>query len=352
MTRTHWLRRARQEGTPLFDDDAVTFVCFADEEPILMGDFNLWGLGGTPYPALQQPAPGVWTYTTDFPPDAYIEYTFTRSPDDPHARLLDPYNQRLVSTGFGEYNGSFAMPLFPLPGKRPRRLLGQLACFNIASFMIGPGKRRLWLYQPPVEHPVPLLVVYDGQDYLYRAHLPYMLERLAYGGRCAPVALALLQNAGPHRFMEYAMSEALLVALLNDVLPLAQQYLNLLDPAQHPGAYGVAGASLGGLMALYTALRLPHLFGRVISQSGSYHLRPGEQASLLLENLWQSQGPLRIWQDTGVYEWLRDTNRQVSTLLKAAGHHLHYHEYHDGHNWTAWHRRLPDALTALFPAVS
>ncbi|MFN8374318.1 MAG: alpha/beta hydrolase-fold protein [Anaerolineae bacterium] len=39
-----------------------------------------------------------------------------------------------------------------------------------------------------------------------------------------------------------------------------------MDIQQHPGAFGVLGASMGGLMALYAGLRMPALFGQVISQ--------------------------------------------------------------------------------------
>ena len=70
---------------------------------------------------------------------------------------------------------------------------------------------------------------------------------------------------GETRFIR-ACGESTLLFVAAQVLPLARAHLNLLDPAKHPGAYGVLGASMGGLMALYTGLRLPRIFGHVLSQ--------------------------------------------------------------------------------------
>ena len=58
------------------------------------------------------------------------------------------------------------------------------------------------------------------------------------------------------------------------VLPLAAERLRLLDARTLPGAYGVLGVSMGGLMALYLGLRLPQVFGRVLSQSGAFWSGP------------------------------------------------------------------------------
>ncbi|NIW48054.1 MAG: esterase family protein, partial [Gammaproteobacteria bacterium] len=50
--------------------------------------------------------------------------------------------------------------------------------------------------------------------------------------------------------------------------PLAKEKLNLVDPEKEP--YGIMGASLGGLMALFTGLRITQIFGQILSQAGSF----------------------------------------------------------------------------------
>jgi enterochelin esterase family protein len=136
-------------------------------------------------------------------------------------------------------------------------------------------------------------------------------------------------------------------------LPLAQGHLRLIDIEQQPGAYGVLGASMGGLMALHTGLRLPSIFGHVISQSGAFQFMPLDTVEPLPHTLIKALAPqisdrLRIWQDVGTMEWLLDSNRATHTLLKDQGYDVIYREFHTGHNYPAWRNILPEALTALY----
>lgn len=336
-----WLRRARAEGTPLIDGDRITFLWRGRRPPQLIGDFMHWGREGqAPLPA--EPAgPGLWMCRLDLPADAYIEYAWLVD----GRRAPDPFNPRVTANGLGEANHYFYMPgAAPTPlVRRDRRVP--------AGRMQVRGRRTVHFYQPPTADPAPLLVVFDGQDYLRRARLPVLLDNLIAQRRVRPLALALVENGGPAaRMLEYACSEATLAFLLYGLLPLAQARLNLLDPVEHPGAYGVLGASLGGLMALYCGLRAPAVFGQVLSQSGAFVV---EGHPFVVWDLirYEPHVPLRAWLDVGRYEWLLDANRRLRALLqpKAAG--VDFHEYNGGHNFTAWRDALPRGLTALFPPV-
>ncbi len=82
--------------------------------------------------------------------------------------------------------------------------------------------RNVYLYHPPVETPVPLLFVYDGYDYLHRARLNVILDNLIAEKRIRPIALAMVQNGGAARTIEYSCSESTLGFLMECVLPLAK----------------------------------------------------------------------------------------------------------------------------------
>ncbi len=350
-TTQQWLARAEVEGTPLLDGNQATFVWFGSHAPMLMGDFNLWGLGNMPYPTLEEAAPNVWTHTITVPPHTYLEYSFTRDPEDSDARLLDPFNRRQVNNGFDRFNGSFATSDFvysSLPKRAKKRLEGSIGKFKIAHPFMLKGKRDVWLYQPPTDQPVPLLLVYDGYDYIHKAQLHRLIDTLIVQGKIPPMALACIQNAAEGRLVEYAMSEAMLMVILREVLPLANKHLNLLDTDKHQGAYAVMGASLGGLMATYTGVRLSHIFGKVISQSGAYQIGLDEKAPLLLRSLWKERQPLTMWQDVGRYEWLHQTNEDINVELVSLGYDVTYRVYNSGHNWTSWHAILPEALVEMF----
>jgi enterochelin esterase-like enzyme len=67
----------------------------------------------------------------------------------------------------------------------------------------------------------------------------------------------MLESRSPVRSLEYTCNDLSLGFVLESVLPFARQNLDLIDINRHPGAFGVLGASMGGLMALYAGLRLP-----------------------------------------------------------------------------------------------
>src|SRR5687767_5759015 len=132
------------------------------------------------------------------------------------------------------------------------------------------ANRVIYLYDPPVDSPVPLLVVFDGSGYLRKAKLSTIVDNLIAAGRIRPIAMALVDPGLRGRTVEYACSDTTTAFIIKCVLPLAKKYLNLIDVAALPGSYGLMGASMGGLMSLYIALRAPELFGRVLCESGAF----------------------------------------------------------------------------------
>jgi enterochelin esterase family protein len=286
-----------------------------------------------------------------FPEDAYIEYTF--GPDE--ARLPDPHNRRLVSNGVGQFNNYFLMPnAVPTDLVHRRRGVpqGRVTRHLVATEEWAAGRERVvYLYAPPVSIPVPLLVIYDGPDYLRRGRLPVIVDNLIAQQRIRPIALAMVANGGRARMVEYACSEGTLLFLQTAVLPLAQQELLLLDPDRHPGAHGVLGASMGGLMALFTGLRLPQLFGQVLSQSGAFHFEGYEAVPGTLVRHGVSPD-LRIWMDVGRFEWLLDSNRRMASLLQEHGYAATYQEANAGHNYTSWRNMVGLGLVTLFPPAT
>ena len=341
--------RALNHGTPLVDGEAATFVWLGEHAPDLIGDFTDWD-NGKPA-ALTQAEPGVWTFRLVLPSDAYIEYVFY----DQGSRVSDPNNTYLTYNGMGKYNHYFYMPAGnPTPlVRQPRNVpRGTLKKIELRSnFYFAGGRRAVHLYQPEDGDEVPLIVVYDGSDYLRRAKLTKVIDALIANGQITPVAMAFIDNGGSSRGLEYACSEATIMMIIQEILPLAQTELNLLDINQHPGAYGVLGASMGGLMALYTGLRLPHIFGKVISQSGAFSF--GDYDTIVFDLVrWGDMRPIKIWMDVGIFDMplLLAANRRMKPLLKSRGYPVSYREYPAGHNYPAWRDDIWHGLVSLFVA--
>jgi enterochelin esterase-like enzyme len=335
--------------TPVIEADEVTFRWKGKGPAAVMGDFNGWN-SENPAP-MTEVSPCLWELTLQFPADTYMEYVLLAR----GRRRLDPRNPDHIYNGAGGFNNFFYMPgAAPTPYAPASKIttLGKLSQHMLVDKAhLFNGRRQVTFYQPPGEGPFPLLVVYDGKDYLQRGRITQIVDALAAQGFIQPVALALVENAGSHRFMEYACSELTVTFLLNTVIPLAQEELPLLDLAQHPGAYGVMGGSMGGVMALYTALRAPLVFGKAICQAGAYQIREDEFIVFDLVKYLQNR-PGKVWLDVGRYDFLLETNRRMIAELLANGFDAGYLEYNGGHNYTCWRNHLHLGLQACFPAVS
>jgi enterochelin esterase-like enzyme len=341
------VERALREGTPLLDGDQATFVWYGDHAPRLIGDFNGWNEDT----ALDLPpvAQGIWARTLPLPRDAYIEYAYSQ--DGWH--LADPFNPRSVSNGLGARNHYFYMPdAVPTPwiAHERGRPLGSLTRHVVcADHLVVGGERAVYLYRPPVSDPFPLLVVLDGQDYLRRARLARMVDNLIAAGRIRPLALAMVANDGQVRYVEYACNDSTVSFLRSRVVPLARAQLNLVDLDTQPGAYGLLGASMGGLCALYTALRAPSMFGHAISQSGAFALGALGSDPIVFDLVRHlPNAPVKIWMDVGSYEQLLPANQRMQALLRQHGYDVTYREYHGGHNYSVWRDDVWRGLEALY----
>jgi enterochelin esterase family protein len=246
-----------------------------------------------------------------------------------------------------------------MPGREPTALVkrqkdvprGQVRVKHLPTESLVTGDtRRVYFYEPPAAGPYPLLVVWDGEDYLRKAWLARIVDNLIHQGRISPVGMALIDSGGSSRTPELACSEGTLAFLVDQVIPEAWEQLNLTDIEAEPSGWGLLGASLGGLMALFTALRLPHLFGKVISQSGAFNQLVDE--SMIFDLAARSgSSPLNIWMETGIMENLVPENRRMRDILNKRKHSVTYNEISAGHNYTAWRDEVWRGLETVFPPV-
>jgi enterochelin esterase family protein len=295
----------------------------------------------------------VWSCSLTLPRDTYLEYAFY----DPKTqrRFLDPLNRDSVNNGVGARNNFFYMPESmpsPFTLRRADVPAGTVKGYRVESkWLRDDSERQIYLYKPPVKEPVPLLVVYDGQDYLHRAKLAITVDNLIAEKCIQPIAMAFLPSAGRSRSVEYSCSDATLLWVDQVILPFARKKLRLLDIEKYPGAYGVLGASLGGTISLYTGLRIPEIFGKVISQSGAFMIESRDFAVVDLVRHAQARD-LNIWMDVGKFEELLEDNRNMYALLAKKGYQVTCREFAGAHNYTSWRDDIWRGLEEMFPFPS
>ncbi len=349
------IQRAFESGNPVIDTDQAVFIWEGESAPFLTSDLNEWDDHPKRFKRVSprlipDSAKSIWYITLTLPRDAYFEYAFY----DPttQTNFLDPLNKKSVNNGMGGRNNFFYMPETmpsPFAMRRADVTSGTLKKHNIDTWIMDEfGTRDVYLYKPPVREAVPLLVVYDGNDYLQRGKLAVIVDNLIAEKRIQPIAMAFLQNGKRRRGVEYACSDATLAWIENNVLPLADKHLNLLDIKKHPGAYGVLGASFGGLMSMYTGLRMPDIFGKVISQGGVFEVEGRDFAAVDLVRHKHAQS-MNLWMDVGTLDFLLGDNRRMKNILTENGYNFTYRECSGAHNYTSWRNDIWRGLEELFP---
>ncbi len=333
-------------NTPIIEGKQVTFLFEGDRPPRLLGDKWGWDPEGEGV-ELTSIGKDLWGLTDTLPENAYVEYHFLLEGE----HCLDPRNLRKCSNGLGGYNNYFYMPkAAPSPWTmydgRIRR--GSVTRHRLeAENLIVPSRRDVWLYDPQVSHPVKLLVVLDGRDYYRRGRITTTVDNLIAAGKIEPLGLAMVDCSPSARFLEYACSDLTVAFLQQHVLELARSRLSLIDENKHPGAHGVMGSSMGGLMSVFAAARLPNTFGKALSQSGAFEI--WERRPLVWDLIENNKPPIQIWLDNGRLDFLYRENLRFKRFLTDLDIPYGYQEYSGGHNQTSWRNCLWRGLCRLFP---
>jgi predicted alpha/beta superfamily hydrolase len=238
---------------------------------------------------------------------------------------------------------------------------------------------RVWLppgYDDTADRDRRYLVLYlnDGQN-LFEPSTSFTgvdwqvdetADRLIRENAIAPMIIVGIDNAGNARLREYIPYRSLQPMimrpqgnrypdfLLKEVMPfIARSY----RVASGPENTGLGGSSLGALIALYTAIVRPNVFGRLLLESPSLW---ASNRQIIRESRSVKQWPQRIYLGTGSAEAgnpdrdrsVVDDVREFNSILRRNGlgdDRLRLVIEEGGtHHESAWARRFPEALRFLF----
>ncbi|HKW09050.1 MAG TPA: alpha/beta hydrolase-fold protein [Gemmatimonadaceae bacterium] len=226
--------------------------------------------------------------------------------------------------------------------------------------------RRVWVYTPP-NYPdacgdvCPLIVAFDGEEYLSDIPLPGILDSLTAAKRIPPsVALLIDDGDAAERLADLANQPKFVTYVADELMPwLHSRWRVTRDPARTI----VTGSSAGGLAAAYLAFQKPDLFGNVLSQSGAFWR--GNAGSNDAPYEWladqykaAARKPIRFFLDVGAMETggavggaapsILTTNQHLRDVLREKGYAVEYFEVPNGvHAPETWKPRLPVGLSAL-----
>ncbi|MCX5400829.1 enterochelin esterase [Streptomyces sp. NBC_00102] len=372
--------RVRETGTPLIAPDpqgspdhaAVTFLWRGTEAtravqvmPNKLGDPRL------PEGNLMECVPGtdVWHWTLRLRRDWRGTYDFhVDEGDGPEAdgpgywqwlrtrRRADPHNSRRMPRRWGGEPVSWAeiresrsaSDWEPRTGV-PR---GTVTEHAVPSERLGED-RRIWLYEPPApadggrHSELPVLVLLDGEHWQPSLGLAGLLDNLVADGRIPPTAAIFVDSVDSgSRWRDLACRPDHAAFLADELLPWAARRLPLTDD---PARTVIAGQSLGGLSATYTALTAPHRFGNALVQSASYWWPDGPEPEWLTGRIAAApRRPVRLRLSFGEQEWVAlPAARRLRDALEAAGYDCEYREFNGGHDYLWWRTEMADGLVRL-----
>jgi enterochelin esterase family protein len=349
----------RERSTPLVEQipgdpahSRVTFLWRGSTEArnVVITDGVSIGVGGADPKNSQMTQlsnTDVWYRTYDIRNDGRFTYalsendplTLFTAPDRRSNSKPDPLNPNRFLTG-QTYLELRDAPQHPWIAARPSVMSGRVENLQF------DGGLNVWVYTPADFQPrgerYPLLVTMGGQAYMNWVSVPTILDNLIADKRIPPVVAVMVggSNADLSCSPEYAK------LLADEIVPWMQTTYNATrDPAQTV----IGGASLGGLASTFAAVNHPHVFGKVLSQSGSYWWpdidKDGEWLTRRVAGM--PRQPVEFFMEVGRMEGADvqlNTNRRMRDALIAKGYPVQYQEFNGNHNYINWRGGFGEAL--------
>ena len=287
-------------------------------------------------------------------------FTYALSENDPIALFSDP--ARMSNSKADPLNSS-RLPIIgqtyvELPDARIRSWTVPLAPEDSGEVMrLELSGRNLRVYTPPgfqrSGESYPLVVTMAGGFYADMVEVAPTLDHLIAEDRIPPVVAVVVSATAE----ELQCSPEYARFLAEDLVPWARvNYHATAKPMQTV----IAGSSLGGLASACAAVNHPDVFGKVLSQSGSYWwnrvFRSREDGDDLSDAEWLTRRiraidrvPVDFYLEVGLmeFEGQLDTNRRLRDVLLEKGYEVDYWEFNGNHSYVNWRESFGEALAVL-----
>ncbi|TXR53663.1 enterochelin esterase [Reinekea thalattae] len=224
-------------------------------------------------------------------------------------------------------------------------------------------ERHYWLFNTSNTEDskdLPLVILLDGDFWAETLPISGVVQQQTQQGHL-PAAVYLFIDSidGKQRMQDLMGSDDFWFAINNELIPDIASQLPITEKPEHTV---VTGQSLGGLSALYAALKWPQRYGAVLSQSGSFwwpdnrliFQQDSEKIALtdemqqLLELGAQRPNKLNVFMEVGsAEEAMVPLNNAVFNALKQQQHSIDFRHFAGGHDRYCWRGGLIEGLTKL-----
>lgn len=365
-----FLHEIKSRNTPLIEHCPVdsqyrliTYIWLGDqktENVYVLGSFPGWDLSVNQLQRLLQTDLWYVTFRTDksfistyyFSVNDFFENDWIKRSEQ---YQLDRFNGNTFGEGANkalvlsigmevQYSSRFPSNHYPS---------GKIETYSFHSSILN-NTRKIHIYTPHdyshTSHLQELLIVFDGNSFINNLSIARTLNYLIHAKEIPSCIAVAIESVD--RLEELTYNDTMNRFLTAELLPWIQTKYRVHQEAKHTT---IAGFSLGGLAAFYAALQNPHVFGNVLSMSGSVHWKKDgyenqipwieNQISSIDSNTSQSH----FYITAGALENkpLLTANRRLYKALKEKEHQITYEEFQGGHDSVWWREKLFNGLKAL-----
>ena len=264
-------------------------------------------------------------------------------------------------------------------------VVGTLETFELPS-RVFDFTRTVRVFLPPGyndatnhDRHYPVLYMLDGQnlfdaclayDHVHEWQVDETVTRLVTERKIEPLIVVGLDNAKEKRAFEYlpwndnlqnpggtaTAGDRMPEFLIKEVMPAIASKYRIAEGRENTG---IGGSSYGGIAALYVGISAPTVFGKVLAESPV--LIPGN-AKIVRETSYLATAPQKVFMAYGGKEWdmpganeaqvrmIRQIEANLKNALVSPSEVKVVLDPEAHHNEEAWAKRLPEAITFLFPA--
>ncbi|MGG1610417.1 alpha/beta hydrolase [Bacillus wiedmannii] len=365
-----FLHEIKSNNTPLIEQcpidnqyKLITYIWLGDrktENVYVFGSFPGWDLSVNQLKRLLQTDIWYQTFRTDksfistyyFSVNDFFENDWIKRSEQYE---LDRFNGNTFGDGANkasvlsigmevQYSNRFPSNHYPS---------GKIETHSFHSTILN-NTRKIHIYTPHdyfhTSHPQELLIVFDGKSFIKNLSIAKTLNYLIYEKEipsCIAVAIEPVD-----RLEELTYNDKMNTFLTEELLPWIQARYHVYQEKNHTT---IAGFSLGGLAAFYAALQNPHVFGNVLSMSGSVHWKKDGYENQIpwienqISSIDSNTSQTHFYIAAGELENkpLLTANRRLYKALKGKGYQITYEEFQGGHDGVWWREKLFDGLKAL-----
>jgi enterochelin esterase-like enzyme len=181
------------------------------------------------------------------------------------------------------------------------------------------------------------LYVNDGAEAITVGKFTNVLDNL-YHNEPNVVKTIVVFTPPVERHTEYMMSKQFSNWFSNELIRQVERKLKV---TSSPDLRSVQGASLGGLLALYTGLTHYKKFRNIIAQSPSVWV---DDALIAVQFAKAKVLPIRLYLQTGTINDAEEGSRRLLRILQAKGYDVTYRETNESHNWANWAGKYAEML--------